>query len=214
MGDGTSVISLIISISSAIAAIASVVVAIVVGGMQTKQAERSQQITLFDKRYEIYQEALRILSFAKFALVDDENATMPNYLVIANMVLTDYNLIKDGKFLVDHLFLQRTIKTASKEESDKADRDLFYHDWDANNKLLQLREKIANTIKPSKFCFDEKIYNTLNACINELFDYILVFKNGNSQENERDKSLLVKYVLMIETDKTIEKMEEYLAITK
>lgn len=207
-------IGAIASVFSAIAAFASVFVAIVIWRAQSKQEKNSQQIAMFDKRYEIYQTVLRIIDFARFALLEDSTVTIPNHLVIADMVLTDYDLIKDGQFLVRHLSLQKAVKEGYKEERDKADRDLFYHDWDANNKLLHLKEKTLSIIKPSKFCFDEKVVNISSALVNEFFDYILIFKDGSAKEDKRDISTLEKCLNTMKAEKVIEKMEEYLSITK
>jgi hypothetical protein len=207
-------IDTVAAIASAVAAIASVVVAIVIWKAQAKQEKQAQQIALFDKRYDIYQESLRIIGFSKFVFVEDDGMTMPNYLLMANMVLTDYDLMKDGYFLTEHIRLQHALNVGSKDDRDKADRDLYYHDLNANNHLLQLQEKTLNVIKSSKFCFDEKIFDALNSCVNAFFLYILIFVNGNSQESERDRSLLKNCLLAIENDKIIERMEEYLSLTK
>ena len=41
---------------------------------------------------------------------------------------------------------------------------------------------------------------------------IAIFKNGNAQEYERDRTLLKEKIYFIENEKIIENMEEYLSL--
>ena len=205
-------ISAIASTFSAVAAITSVFVAIIIGKAQSKQEKKAQQIAMFDKRYEIYQSTLRVLSLAKLALLENKYYNVPNYIFVADKVLSEYGLMENKSFLTQRMSIQRELESSSKESREKADRDYYYLDYRANNDILQLREKVSNTIKSTRFCFDEKIYNSLYPCMVEFFDYISIFKNGNAQEYERDKTLLEKYLLVIESEKIIERMEEYLSL--
>lgn len=207
-------VGIISAIASAVAAVASVVIAVLFGILQKNQAENSQKIALFDKRYDIYRTSVDIFEIIRFSSIEDSDVTIPNYLVIANMVIESYDLLKDKKFLVEHLRLNSVLQTASKKEREQADRDLFYLDWDANNQLLQLRNKILAQIKPAKFCFNEEIYDSLKRTIEEFFYYILLFRGGSAVEKERDATLLKKYIAEIADKKVFEQMESYLEIAK
>lgn len=207
-------VSMISTIASAVAAVASVFIAVLFGVLQKKRADNSQRIALFDKRYDIYKASVDLFEIIRFTSTNDSVVTVPQYLVVANMVIESYELMKGKEFLVEHLRLKRVVQAASKEESEQADRDLFYLDWYAQNRLLQLRSKILAQIKPAKFCFNEEIYMCLKRTVEEFFHYILLFRNGSAEEKERDSALLNKYVAEIEGKKVFEEMESYLEIAK
>ena len=202
----------IASIASAVAAIASVVIAIMFGCLQRRQECNAQRIALFDKRYDIYQTFVDIFEIMQFALIKDDATTVPNYLVVADMVLESHELMKDKHFLTEHLRLNRIAQTGNKEDRECADRDLFYLDWYAHNQLLQLRSKTISKIKPAKFCFDEGLHDVLKNTIQEFFDYILIFKTGSAKEQDRDPHALRTYLEEIDRKKILEKMETYLEI--
>lgn len=208
----------IAAIASAIATIATVVVTIIIACSQGKREKQAQKIALFDKRYKIYEETLRLFGFSKFVLEEDKQKelsnTVPNYLMIAYMVIEEYNLMSGKDYILERSRLQRTVQEKGGEEGHKADRDLYYLENFAHTELLQLKQQSLNAIKPSLFCFDKDICNMLNKYVEELFSYIAIFKNGTAQEKPRNISSLQEIIKKIEDKKIIEKMERYLSINK
>ena len=205
-------ISAIASIFSAVAAVASVVVAVLVWKAQSKQEKRSQEIALFDKRYEIYQTALKLLSIAG-ASSRNEKGKNSAYLTLASYLIAEYKVIEDN-YIEKRNQLLCIIENAEKDISDKADMELAILDGETNLKLMRLRDQLMDEIQPARFCFDDKIYAHLSLLVHELFDYIMIIRNGSAIETERDDSALKKRVKEIRDYKVIEQMEECMSITK
>ena len=205
-------ISAIASIFSAVAAVASVVVAVLVWKAQSKQEKRSQEIALFDKRYEIYQTALKLLSIAG-ASSRNEKGKNSAYLTLASYLIAEYKVIEDN-YIEKRNQLICIIENAEKDISDKADMELAILDGETNLKLMRLRDQLMDEIQPARFCFDDKIYAHLSFLVHELFDYIMIIRNGSAIETERDDSALKKRVKEIRDYKVIEQMEECMSITK
>ena len=201
------------AVGSAVAAVASVVVAIIVWRAQSKQEKRTQQIALFDKRYAIYQTSLNILRIASMPSVQNENYQNPGYLSLASFLIEEYKLIEDD-YLAKRNHLLHIIETGAKDESDKADMDFAMLDYQTNLKLMQLREKLMNEVQPARFCFNEKVFAHISLLVHELFEYIMIIRNGSAMEDERDDSNLRQRVQAIRDEKIIEHMEEYLSIAK
>ena len=205
-------ISAIASIFSAVAAVASVFVAVLVWKAQSKQEKRSQEIALFDKRYEIYQTALKLLSIAG-ASSRNEKGKNSAYLTLASYLIAEYKVIEDN-YIEKRNQLLCIIENAEKDISDKADMELAILDGETNLKLMRLRDQLMDEIQPARFCFDDKIYAHLSLLVHELFDYIMIIRNGSAIETERDDSALKKRVKEIRDYKVIEQMEECMSITK
>ena len=206
-------IDTVAAICSAVAAIASVVVAIVIWRAQSKQEKRAQQIALFDKRYEIYQTALKFYRIASMTPEKRKGDSVPGYLLLASIFIEEYGLIEEN-YLAERNRLLYVIENSDRDTSHKADMDFAMLDYHANLKLLQLKERLLCEIQPSRFCFSEKIYAEIYLLVGELFDYIMIIRNGTAKEDDRDDSALRRRVQLMRDEKIIEQMEEYLSIAK
>ena len=211
-----SLIAIITSICSAVAAIASVIVAILVWHSQIKQEKCAQQIALFDKRYEIYKVATKVIRMTKASLGQSDYHDNPRYLLMANFWINEYDLIKFD-YLSKRNQLIHTIELGSKEgitkeDRDKADIELAILDWEVNLKLIQLKENLLIDIQPAQFCFNAEIYTRVFLLIHELFEYMMIIRDGSSIEKDRDDSALKGSLMDIEENRVVAQMQKHLSI--
>ena len=207
-----------LAVFSAIAAIASVIVTIIVAISQNERDKNAQKIALFDKRYKIYETALKIFSFSEFIynkkehkLCDEDTFDAP---MLASLIAESYDVFEEKEYIYKRSALLRIINEKDGEESKKADMDLYYLDACMNGKLLLLKEQILNSLRPAYFCFDNQTGDYLKKYVEALFDYTGIFKNKSAENNFRYNENFLNTINEIYDEKIFERMETLLSIKK
>ena len=207
-------VSLICSIASALAAIAAVIVAIIVGTKQTRQEKKALDISLFEKRYDIYCDFLRIFQFAQYVQKDNDYTLSPhkqsNSLYIADQIIKEYRLMERGSFGYDIIRLQETISNSGGAEELRALNEESDLKEAAKEKLLSLKQSLITKAKIAEFCFDKTISDNMNNYIDNLFEYALLFDSKDPRIFEQ----LIASIKEIEKEQTASRMHDMVNLVK
>lgn len=203
------------AIAPAVTSIAALVVSIIVASTQRKRDKRAQELSLFDKRYQIYCKFISVYKYAVFVRQDEQDLDLKseklNYLSILDMVADDYDFLEGKSYRAQHNYLLNIINTTGGEESHTADMQLYYLDAGVQKKLGYLRNTLLSEIQMAEFCYDGRICEALKRYIEELYLYISVFSKGSAQESVRNASELLLAIETIEKENTIGAMKKLLS---
>lgn len=207
-------VSLICSVASALAAIAAVIVAVIVGVKQTKQEKKALNISLFEKRYDIYCDFLRIFKFAKYVQRDNDYTLSPhkqsNSLYIADQLIKEYELMDRNSFGYEIIRLQETIaNSGGAEELNALNKESDLKET-AKEKLLLQKQSLITKAKIAEFCFDKVISDNMNNYIDNLFEYALLFDSKDPKIFDQ----LITAINRIEKDETISRMHDMVNLVK
>lgn len=201
-------------VASAIAAIASVIVAVIVAVSQKKRDKSAQKISLFDKRYKIYCDFLRIYKYSELVKHDvniNSNDKAPNYIEILDAIVKDYNFLEGKSYTGEYNYLEHQTNKGG-EEGHKADCELYYLDKKVQDQLLSLKAVLVSEVQMSEFCYDNDICSYLRSYILSLINYVSVFRDGSALRTERDATDLLESIRQIKEQKIVDKMKKELLI--
>ena len=207
-------VEVIAVVASAVAAIASVIVAIIVAASQKKRDKSAQKISLFDKRYKIYCDFLRIYKYAervKQGAKKELNEKIPNYVEILDELVKDYNFLEGKSYSAEYNYLEHKTNKGG-EEGHKADYELYYLDKKVQDQLTSLKTTLVSEVQMSEFCYNSDLCSYLRSFITEFINYVSVFKDGSALRSERDATDLLESVRQINEHKIIDKMKKELLI--
>lgn len=204
------------SVLTVITSICALGVTIIVSCAQHRQEKKAQKITLFDKRYNLFEEFSVLYGFSQFALelesnVDKQKTTIENYVVVVDAIVDHFGFLKDKSFVSERFRLDRIAKIGG-EEGHLADIELMNLEMYVNQKLIHLKKQSFKMVTASKFCFNKEVSDSMNEFINALFNYIEIYKNGSAMEEYRDISSLKNATLMLEKKEIFKKIEKYLSV--
>jgi hypothetical protein len=172
--------------------------------------KKSQRISKFERQYEIFDCFYSLYKFISSIKQDssdlDTNKDMPNYLVVMNAVIDDFDLL-DGKHYSTESRKLGELARKGGEEGKRADLDSYFFAASTDSRLHNLKNRSLSIIGKGRFFFETQLIDMMNLFINELFNYIAVFQDGSGQENPRDASLVLDVVDELVRVKIIEKLE-------
>lgn len=201
------VLTTIATVASAIAAIASVFVAIIVGTNQKKSEKRSQDIELFDKRYDVYRDFVRIFQYSSFVqeetLYTLSRDGRSNNLYILNRILQDYELPSGKSFTAKLLEINRMLKEGSNSEEMTAINDEDQLERQVTKEIIPIRVSLENKMKSAEFLYTKEISNAAVGYVTALFDYLVPFSNRSDNYRQLKGS-----IENINDTKIIDKMRE------
>ena len=208
----------IAAIASAVAAIAAVAVSIIISYTQGKRERQAQKIDLFDKRYHIYCEFLKLYKYSKYVKQDPSDLNPKtdflNYIEILDLITSEYRFLDGRSYLGEHNKLLNLIETTKGDERHQADLQFGYLDLNVQGKLDHLYESLVNEIQMGQFIFSEDVCAPMKLYVEEFYKYVGVFSKGSSQETVRDASKLLETIQQINKRKIIESMEKDLSYIK
>jgi len=205
----------IAAIASAIAAFLALIVSIIVACSQKRQASQEQRISLFDKRYDIYCEFIRIFKFSEF--VEQENSytvsvgKQSNRLYIIDRIAEEYSLLGKRSFSEEYLYYDRVTRESGGADEMRAMNKEHELEEEISEKLRYLRATLNARIKPSEFCYSEKIEKCITEYIEALFAYVIQF-----HVNEKTEAYvyLKEKIQAITDEKIIDIMRDGLKISR
>ncbi len=207
-------VEVIAAVASAVAAIASVIVAVIVAESQKKRDKSAQKISLFDKRYKIYCDFLRIYKYSEIVKQDAKinlNDKAPNYIEILDAIVKDYNFLEGKSYSGKYNYLEYQTNKGG-EEGHKADCELYYLDKKVHDQLISLKTSLISEVEMSEFCYESDLCRYLRSYIIELINYVSVFRDGSAQRTERDSTDLLESIRQIREHKIVDKMKKELLI--
>lgn len=190
-------------VASFLAAIVALILhkqTIKIGKEQNKQMEKEIKISLYDKRYKVYECFIKYYSNFKTEAkpsIELDRKTK-DWALIRGLV---FGRISDVKWQDD---LKKMLNERNKKKQAAQLLDMFFYDKDQFNDNMKI-------IKMSKFCYSKEISDSLISWIDAL--EIVLFKPSMYSDAEEDYALLIKLTNDIKSNDIISKMEDMLKVT-
>lgn len=205
------------AVASAITAFISLLLGAIVVYIQKRNEKSNKRIELFNRRYEIYDCFCNLFIYSQYVEQDSnvdssENKQLLNYLLILDKIVDDYDLLRGRMYRIEHNNLSREVSIHGGEIGKKSDLELYYIDSEVNGRINQVRSNSIQMIEKGKFCFNPQIVNIMRSYINELCDYINVFKDGSAVESIRDATKLLSCIEKVKRKNVIDIMEKELSV--
>ncbi len=198
-------ITTIATIASAIAAIASVFVAIIVGRNQKKYEKRSQDIELFNQRYEIYKDFMRVFQYSSFVQEETQFTILrrerTNNLYILSMILVDYELPSGNNFESEYREIQQLLTEGGNSDELRALSRECNLEQQIKKELEPIQVALETKMRSAEFLFSKEITVATVEYVSALFEYMIPFSKGTNNFNK-----LVTTIDRIKNMRIIEEM--------
>lgn len=192
------------AIASALAAVCSLVITIIIAISQRTREKQAQKISLFEKRHEIYKSARRIYDIFKFI-----NLNNSNYFIV-DRIVNEYNLLGEKDYMLE----RRTYKREDYENFSDDLKKINQLNLKTYVELYHLRNKLLSEFETSKYLFNNDIAEILFSYVNCLFDFSLAVVSEEKKDTDSLRKKLIESSERVNNENLFDKMESFLYITK
>ena len=190
------------AIASALAAVCSLVITVIIGLSQRRREQQAQKISIFEKRYDIYKSAIRIYNISK--ILDSNHS---DRFVVDTMV-GEYNLLNGQDYMVEYLGYEHTNYDRFPEDLKKLN-ELNTRTY---IELYHLKNKLLSELEISKYFFKNDIGDILILYVKRLFDFALALVSSEEKDTTELLKELIKSKKEIEKKDILKQMESCLDI--
>lgn len=199
------------AIASALAAVCSLVITVIIAISQRIREKQAQKISLFEKRHEIYKSARRIYDIFKSINLNNSNYFInnSNYFIV-DRIVNEYNLLGEKDYMLERLTYEHE------------DYENFSDDLKKKNQLNQktyvelyhLKNKLLSEFETSKYLFNNDIAEILFSYVNGLFDFSLALVLEEKKDTDSLRQNLIKSSERVNNENLFNKMESFLYISE